>query len=73
MILSIAATWLEQEKKDLVAAKEAYMVESCPAPNLGGDQAALMVRILKIQKLMAKHKERFIFNKKLGHFLHTKL
>lgn len=42
-MLQIAATWIEQEKKDLVTAKEAYMAEKCPAPNLSGDQAALMV------------------------------
>lgn len=44
LILSIAATWIEQEKKDDVAAKEAYMAENCGKPNLSGDQAALMVR-----------------------------
>jgi len=33
--------WLEQEKKDLEAAKEAYMNENCPTPDLNGDMAAL--------------------------------
>ncbi|XP_031135761.1 troponin I, fast skeletal muscle-like isoform X2 [Sander lucioperca] len=42
LILSIAAGWLEQEKKDLVVAKAAYMSEHCPAPSMSGDQAALM-------------------------------
>lgn len=44
LILQIAMNWIEEEKKELVAAKEAYMAEHCPAPDLGGDQAALMVR-----------------------------
>ena len=44
LILSIGAGWLEQEKKDLVAAKAAYMSENCPTPSMSGDQAALMVR-----------------------------
>lgn len=35
---------LEQEKADIEAAKEAYMAEHCPAPDMNGDQAALMVR-----------------------------
>ena len=43
IMLQIAATWIENEKKELVAAKEAYMSEKCPSPNLSGDQAALMV------------------------------
>ncbi|XP_035803363.1 troponin I, fast skeletal muscle-like isoform X2 [Amphiprion ocellaris] len=42
LILQIAANWLEQEAADIAAAKEAYMAENCPAPNLSGDQAALM-------------------------------
>lgn len=44
LMLQIAANWIEQEKKDIEAAKEAYMAENCPTPDLGGDQAALMVR-----------------------------
>lgn len=43
-MLQIAANWIVQEKKDIAAAKEAYMAEQCPAPSLGGDQATLMVR-----------------------------
>lgn len=42
-MLQIAANWIEQEKKDIEEAKEAYMAENCPAPDLSGDQAALMV------------------------------
>lgn len=42
-MLQIAANWIEQEKKDIEEAKEAYMSENCPNPDLSGDQAALMV------------------------------
>lgn len=42
-MLQIAANWLEQEAKEIAEAKEAYMAEKCPAPDLSGDQAALMV------------------------------
>lgn len=44
LILQIAANWIEQEKKELVIAKETYMNENCPKPSLSGDQATLMVR-----------------------------
>ncbi|XP_023259449.1 troponin I, fast skeletal muscle-like [Seriola lalandi dorsalis] len=44
LMLQIAAGLIEQEKKDIEAAKQAYMAENCPAPDLSGDQAALMVR-----------------------------
>lgn len=44
LMLQIAANWIEQERKDIEAAKEAYMAENCPDPDLSGDQAALMVR-----------------------------
>lgn len=42
-MLHIAANWIVQEKKDIAAAKEAYLSENCPSPSLHGDQAALMV------------------------------
>ncbi|XP_061578189.1 troponin I, fast skeletal muscle-like [Cololabis saira] len=42
VILQIAQTWIEEEKKEVIAAKEAYMSERCPAPDAHGDQAALM-------------------------------
>ena len=42
-MLQIAAGWIEQEKKDIIVAKEAYINENCPKPDLSGDQAALMV------------------------------
>jgi len=54
LILQIAQNWLEQEKKDLVAAKEAYMAENCPSPDTSGDQAALMETCKKLQALIDK-------------------
>ncbi|XP_056453853.1 troponin I, fast skeletal muscle-like isoform X2 [Gadus chalcogrammus] len=54
LILSIAAGWLAQEKKDDIAAKEAHMAENCPAPKLSGDHAALM----ETCKKMAAHLDR---------------
>lgn len=42
-MLQIAANWLEQEAADTVAAKEAYMEENCPTPDLSGDMAAMAV------------------------------
>uniref|UniRef100_A0A3B4X4Y7 Uncharacterized protein n=1 Tax=Seriola lalandi dorsalis TaxID=1841481 RepID=A0A3B4X4Y7_SERLL len=43
VMLQIAAGWIEQEKKDIIEAKKAYMAEACPSPSLSGDQAGLMV------------------------------
>lgn len=43
-MLHIAANWLEQEKTDIAAAKEAYLAENCPPSDLSGDLAALTVR-----------------------------
>ncbi|KAF3706087.1 Troponin I, fast skeletal muscle Troponin I, fast-twitch isoform [Channa argus] len=54
LILQIALTWLEQEKKDNVSAKEAYMAENCPAPDLSGDQAALMEVCKKLHAAIDK-------------------
>lgn len=42
-MLQIAANWLEQEANEIAEAKEAYLAEKCPAPDLSGDQTALMV------------------------------
>jgi len=42
LMLSIAASWLETEKKEIEDAKAAYMNEMAPAPDMNGDQAALM-------------------------------
>ncbi|TWW75357.1 troponin I, fast skeletal muscle-like [Takifugu rubripes] len=54
LILQIAQNWLEQEKKETEEAKEAYMVEHCPAPDLSGDQAALMETCKKLHALIDK-------------------
>nr|XP_061812987.1 troponin I, fast skeletal muscle-like [Nerophis lumbriciformis] len=42
LILQIAFSWLEDEKKALAEQKKAHMAENCPPPDLSGDQAALM-------------------------------
>uniref|UniRef100_H3BXU8 Troponin I type 2a (skeletal, fast), tandem duplicate 2 n=1 Tax=Tetraodon nigroviridis TaxID=99883 RepID=H3BXU8_TETNG len=42
LMLQIAANWLEQEANEIAEAKEAYLAERCPAPDLSGDQTALM-------------------------------
>ncbi|XP_042361287.1 troponin I, fast skeletal muscle-like [Plectropomus leopardus] len=52
LILSIAQNWLQQEEKDNKAAKEAYMAEHCPAPDMSGDQAALMETCKKLHALI---------------------
>ncbi|KAM6937633.1 troponin I, fast skeletal muscle-like isoform 4-T4 [Xenentodon cancila] len=54
VILSIALTWIEQEKKDVAAAKEAYMAEHCPPPDAHGDQAALMELCKKLHAAIDK-------------------
>jgi len=42
-MLQIAAKWIQEDKEEIAAAKQAYMVENCASPNRSGDQAALMV------------------------------
>ncbi|XP_014855513.1 PREDICTED: troponin I, fast skeletal muscle-like [Poecilia mexicana] len=37
LMLQIATKWLEEEKKSIAAAKEAYLAENCPPPDLSGD------------------------------------
>ncbi|CAB1414624.1 unnamed protein product [Pleuronectes platessa] len=54
LMLQIAARWLEQETTDLAAAKEAYMAENCPAPNLSGDQATLVEFCKKLYQSLDK-------------------
>ncbi|XP_017292136.1 troponin I, fast skeletal muscle-like [Kryptolebias marmoratus] len=67
LILQVAATWLEQEKKDIVAAKEAYMAEKCPSPDMSGDQAALMETCKKLNALIEKiDEERYDLEAKVG-------
>ncbi|KAK5621932.1 Troponin I, fast skeletal muscle [Crenichthys baileyi] len=41
LMLQIATKMLEDEKKEVAAAKEAYIAENCPPPDLSGDMAAL--------------------------------
>ncbi|CAF89918.1 unnamed protein product [Tetraodon nigroviridis] len=54
LMLQIAANWIAQEEKNIAAAKEAYMADQCPAPSLGGDQAALMETCRKLHALIDK-------------------
>uniref|UniRef100_A0A3Q3A184 Troponin I, fast skeletal muscle-like n=1 Tax=Kryptolebias marmoratus TaxID=37003 RepID=A0A3Q3A184_KRYMA len=54
LILQIAAKWLEQEKTDIVAAKEAYLAENCPEPELSSDTAALMEICKKLHQAIDK-------------------
>ncbi|KAM9753883.1 troponin I, fast skeletal muscle-like isoform 1-T4 [Menidia menidia] len=49
LVLQVAANWLEQEAKDIAASKEAHLAQNCPAPDLNGDQAALMELCKKLQ------------------------
>ncbi|KAK0151495.1 Troponin I, fast skeletal muscle [Merluccius polli] len=66
-MLSIAANWLVQEKKDITAAKEAYMAETCPKPSLSGDQAALMEACKKLHAMLDKiDEERYDAESKVG-------
>ncbi|XP_028305166.1 troponin I, fast skeletal muscle-like [Gouania willdenowi] len=48
LILQIAAGWMETERKEAAAAKEAYMAEHCSGPDLSGDQNALMEMCKKL-------------------------
>ncbi|XP_057693262.1 troponin I, fast skeletal muscle-like [Corythoichthys intestinalis] len=67
LILSIAFNWIQQEKKDLVVAKENYLAEACPKPNLSGDQATLMDTCRKINALIDKvDEERYDLSVKVG-------
>ncbi|KAM9351974.1 uncharacterized protein ABDE67_006833 [Symphorus nematophorus] len=54
LMLQIAASWIEQEKKDIEAAKQTYMSENCPTPDTSGDQAALMEVCKKLQASIDK-------------------
>ncbi|KAK5901595.1 hypothetical protein CesoFtcFv8_006946 [Champsocephalus esox] len=54
LILQIAAGWIEEENKELVAAKEAYMSENAPIPDLGGDMAALQELCKKLHQALDK-------------------
>ena len=66
-MLSIAANWIAQEKKDIAAAKEAYLAEHCPKPSMGGDQATLMETCKKLHALIDKaDEERYDLESKVG-------
>uniref|UniRef100_A0A4W6DLS2 Troponin I2, fast skeletal type n=1 Tax=Lates calcarifer TaxID=8187 RepID=A0A4W6DLS2_LATCA len=54
LMLQIAANWLEKEAAEIAAAKETYMAENCPTPDLNGDQAALMEICRKLYQSLDK-------------------
>uniref|UniRef100_A0A3B4ZK41 Troponin I, fast skeletal muscle-like n=1 Tax=Stegastes partitus TaxID=144197 RepID=A0A3B4ZK41_9TELE len=67
LMLQIAAGLIEQEKKDIVAAKEAYMAEKCAAPSMSGDQATLMETCKKLHALIdSVDEERYDLEAKVG-------
>ncbi|XP_030221467.1 troponin I, fast skeletal muscle [Gadus morhua] len=67
LILSIAANWIEEEKKEAIAAKENHMAENCPAPDLSGDQAALMETCKKLAAILDRlDEERYDAEAKVG-------
>jgi len=67
LILQIAANWLEDEKKELIAAKAAYMAENAPAPSMGGDLAALQETCKKLMSQLDKiDEERYDAEQKVG-------
>jgi len=54
LILQIAQNWIDEEKKEIEEAKEAYMAENCPTPDLNGDHAAMMEYCKKLHALIDK-------------------
>ncbi|XP_059916640.1 troponin I, fast skeletal muscle-like [Gadus macrocephalus] len=54
LMLQIAATWIETEKQELVEAKQNYMAENCPNPDMSGDLAALMEICKKLSQAADK-------------------
>ncbi|XP_075995409.1 troponin I, fast skeletal muscle-like [Genypterus blacodes] len=67
VMLSIAASMIVQEKKDLVIAKANYMAEHCPSPNKSGDQATLMDTCKKLHGLIdAVDEERYDLGSKVN-------
>uniref|UniRef100_A0A8C5HPD4 Troponin I, fast skeletal muscle-like n=1 Tax=Gouania willdenowi TaxID=441366 RepID=A0A8C5HPD4_GOUWI len=54
VMLQIAAGLLETETKEIAAAKDAHLGEACPAPDLNGDQAALMDICKKLHQAIDK-------------------
>ncbi|XP_034033215.1 troponin I, fast skeletal muscle-like [Thalassophryne amazonica] len=67
LMLQIAFGWMENEKKEIAAAKEAYMSEKCPAPNMSGNHAALMETCKALHALIDKvDEERYDLEAKVG-------
>jgi len=67
LILQIAANWLEVEKAELVKAKEDYMKEACPPPEMSGDLAALQDYYKKLGAATDKiDEERYDLESKVG-------
>uniref|UniRef100_A0A8C2Z1Y0 Troponin I2, fast skeletal type n=2 Tax=Cyclopterus lumpus TaxID=8103 RepID=A0A8C2Z1Y0_CYCLU len=54
VILSIAQKWLDEEAKEDIAAKEAYMAENCPPADTSGDQNALMEYCKKLNAIIER-------------------
>ncbi|KAM4734397.1 troponin I, fast skeletal muscle-like isoform 1-T2 [Anableps anableps] len=54
LMLQIATKWLEDEKKEVAAAKEAYLAENCPPSDLSGDVADLMEICKKLHAAIDK-------------------
>ncbi|XP_034443878.1 troponin I, fast skeletal muscle-like isoform X2 [Hippoglossus hippoglossus] len=52
VILQIALTWIEQEKKEKILEKENYMAEHCISPDTAGDQNTLMELCKKLNALI---------------------
>ncbi|XP_062276684.1 troponin I, fast skeletal muscle-like [Scomber scombrus] len=66
-MLQIAASWIEQETADLAAAKETYLAELCPTPDLSGDHAALVEICKKISHALDKiDEDRYDAEAKVG-------
>ncbi|XP_056272713.1 troponin I, fast skeletal muscle-like [Pseudoliparis swirei] len=67
LMLQIAAKWIQEDKEEIAAAKQAYMVENCASPNRSGDQAALMETIKKMAALLDRiDEERYDMESKVG-------
>ncbi|XP_042268553.1 troponin I, fast skeletal muscle-like [Thunnus albacares] len=67
VMLQIAAGWIAQEEKDLVAAKKAYMDENCPKPTTTGDHDALVDVCRKLgAKIDKVDEERYDMEVKVG-------
>jgi len=54
LMLQIAANWIANEEKEIADAKEAYMAENCPEPDMACDQAALIEICKKLGQALDK-------------------